>query len=701
MKASEVRLLEFLKKSSQFVIPVYQRTYSWTEQECRQLWDDVLRSGSDKNIQVHFIGSIVYVEDGLYQVSHQTPLQVIDGQQRLTTVLLLLAALAETLDMKDEEPFDGFSALKIRKRYLVDEEENGDRRYKLLLSQNDKATLTAIMEIHELPDDPSIRVKQNFELFKTWIAGESHNLASICKGLVKLVIVDLALNRDQDNPQLIFESMNSTGRALSQADLIRNFVLMGLAPELQQRLYEQYWRPMEVAFGQEAYNQQFDAFMRYYLTVQNNELPNKREVYETFKRYAGKIDNNEALEILVRQIRDYARYYCAMALDAETDQDLKYAFRDLRELKANVAYPLLLELYHDYATGILPKHDFIEIVRMIESYVFRRVICAIPTASLNKTFASFTKGLNKNEYLENIKAGFLSLTSIRRFPQDHEFKRNFRTHDLYNFRSRDYWLRRFENFGRKERVAVEDYTIEHIMPQNLSPAWESSLGFDCERIHEEWLHTSGNLTLTGYNSEYGNRSFQEKRDMDGGFKTSPLRVNEGLGKLNQWNEDSIKERAHHLAESALDIWKYPDLPNGMMAIDQSARVRKTYVLQDHPKLLSGALGDLFIAFRREILGLDPCVTEVFRKQYVAYLARKNFVDLQPMTTEFRLMLNMRFTEISDPKRICKDVSNIGHLGNGDVEVRLREIAEIPYVMGLVRQSFERQYENDDAEHSFD
>jgi uncharacterized protein with ParB-like and HNH nuclease domain len=284
MKAAEAKVLEFLKKSPQFVIPIYQRTYSWTERECRQLWDDILRTGRNDKISAHFVGSIVYVEKGLYQVSSQSPLLVIDGQQRLTTVMLLLEALARALG--NSEPLDGFSAKKLRSYYMLNELEEGERRYKLVLSQTDKTSLMALLDQRPEPQEPSIRIGANFELFQGWVAGEKTDLSALCKGLAKLVIVDISLNREQDNPQLIFESLNSTGRELSQADLIRNFILMGLEPKLQTKLYEQYWRPMEVDFGQEAYATHFDGFMRHYLTVKTGDIPNVRDVYEAFKQYA-------------------------------------------------------------------------------------------------------------------------------------------------------------------------------------------------------------------------------------------------------------------------------------------------------------------------------------------------------------------------------------------------------------------------------
>ena len=361
--------------------------------------------------------------------------------------------------------------------------------------------------------------------------------------LAKLVVVDIALSRDQDNPQLIFESMNSTGKELSQADLIRNFILMGLDPALQTRLYEDYWRPMEQDFGQEAYGTQFDSFMRHYLTVRMGDIPREHEVYEAFKEYSRTVPVRDAgIEVLVKEIRAFARYFCALALGTDEDATLSLAFHDLRELKVDVAYPFLLELYHDYASGTLSAVDFAAAVRLMEAYVFRRAICSIPTNSMNKTFATFSKVLKKDRYLESIHAQFLMLPSYRRFPSDDEFRRDLHTRDLYNFRSRSYWLRRLENHGRKERVPVDEYTIEHILPQNpdLPAAWRQALGAEWQRVQQQWLHTLGNLTLTGYNAEYSDRPFAEKRDMAGGFKQSPLKLNAGIGQLDAWNETTIQ-----------------------------------------------------------------------------------------------------------------------------------------------------------------
>ncbi|SBT03594.1 conserved hypothetical protein [Candidatus Accumulibacter aalborgensis] len=700
MKATEANLLKFLKKSPQFVIPIYQRNYSWTEEQCRQLWTDLLRAGRLEKVTAHFIGSIVYVERGLSNVIQQEALLVIDGQQRLTTSTLLVAALAKHFEMKGVgELLETFSAKKLRNYYLLNPDEEGERHFKLLLSETDKETLLAILQGSPMPAERSTRINENYALFQQLIGQHENELGAICQGLAKLVIVDVSLDRSQDNPQLIFESMNSTGLELSQADLIRNFILMGLEPKLQGDLYKSYWRPMEKGFGQAAYAIHFDAFMRHYLTAKTGEIPNVRDVYTAFKAYARSLKGDT--RDLVADIHSYATYYCAIALGSEPDSSLKQAFHDLRELKVEVSYPFLLDAYNDFKHDRLTAAELVQIVRLVESYVFRRAICAIPTNSLNKTFAGLSRTLKKDRYLESVKAAFLLLPSYRRFPNDEEFQRDIKLRDLYNFRSRSYWLRRLENHGKKERVDVENYTIEHILPQSesLSKEWQAELGPEWQHLQQRWLHTLGNLTLTGYNSEYRDFPFAYKRDQvidkDGnqiGFAHSPLKLNLGLGKVSTWNEDAIKARADRLALEAAKVWSVPQLPPDVFDAYRPAAVKagQQYSIDDHPFLVSGPMRELFDLFREAVVALDPCVSEEFLKLYVAYKAETNFVDVVPQAKRLRLAINMPFHEIDDPNGICLDVTNLGRWGNGDVEVRLPTKEDLPYVMGLVRQSFDRQ-----------
>lgn len=563
MRAGETGFLDFLDKSKQFVVPIYQRTYSWTVKECRQLWDDIMRTGENDEITSHFVGSIVYIERGLSLIGKQTPHLVIDGQQRLTTVMLLLEALARHVG--SEEPTEGFSAAKIRHYYLINSLETGDRRFKLLLTQTDKDSLIALVQQTPVPQHYSELIAENFAFFQDQIKNISKDIAVLCNGLAKLVIVGIALDRNQDNPQLIFESMNSTGKDLTQADLIRNYILMGLEPHEQERLYKGFWRPMEEAFGQRGFAGSFDWFMRHYLTFKTGDIPAVSAVYEAFKRHAVNIVHDDGIEALLRDVHQFAHYYCAMNYEQEGDLDLKRCFRDLNSFGVGVYYPWLLGLYARYSDGLLSKKDFMQVIRWIESYLFRRAICAIPTNSHNMTFATLGRRLRRGAGdLQTIKRDLLSLKtyrSYRRFPEDDEFAHELISRNLYNFRLRSYWLRRLENYGRKEAVPVEHYTIEHIMPQNpdLSEEWREALGPDWKEVQERWLHTLGNLTLTGYNREYGDQPFSEKRDMEGGFKESPLWLNRGLGEHGTWNEVTIRTRAWRLMERAKKVWTIPCL----------------------------------------------------------------------------------------------------------------------------------------------
>lgn len=560
MKATESQLLPFLKKSPQFIIPIYQRTYSWGREQCLQLWNDILRAGRSETIPSHFIGSIVYIEQDQLQVSSQSKLLVIDGQQRLTTVSLIIEALSRHL--ADSEPIPGFSGKKLRNYYLLNELEDYDLRYKLLLTKTDKHTLQAIMKQEPPSDEYSSGVKDNFKLFEEWIKGMGEDLVPLCKGLEKLMIVDVALTRGQENPQLIFESLNSTGLNLTQADLIRNFVLMGLDSAHQEELYTEHWRPMEEIFGSN-YSTNFDKFVRHYLIVKTGEIPIMQRVYDEFKKHADNYTSEpNGVDNLVSDLHKFANYYCNITFDLENNPDLNTAFYDLNELKVDVYVPLLLTLYDEYSKVKLSPRELVEAVRLIESYIFRRAVCDIPTNSHNTTFATFSKSLDEDHCLASIHNHFLSLPHYRRFPDDDEFQQKIRERDLYYFRHRNYWLRKLENNDRKERISVSEYTIEHILPQNdnLSKSWQGALGENWQQVQQDLLHTIGNLTLTGYNSEYSDRTFEQKRDMVGGFRESPLRLNEGLGQVMVWNEDAIRERAERLSLMAVNVWQAPSAP---------------------------------------------------------------------------------------------------------------------------------------------
>lgn len=687
MKASEVRILQLLESVRQFCIPVFQRSYSWKIPHCRQLWQDIERVGS-MDEGTHFVGSVVYVTD-IGTSAEPSPHMIIDGQQRLTTVMLLLEALARHLPHDYSHP--EFTPAKIRHYFLRNDLESGDARYRLLLSKTDKEHFCALMDEAPLPGTVSERVRDNFQFFQESLAA-CEDVSVVIKGLKRLFVVEIALNGRDDNPQRIFESLNSTGLDLSQADRIRNFLLMGLPSRQQKTLYQNYWWPMEAMFGQKAYQERFDFFMRDYLTLRHSagSIPVIRHIYTTFKDMMRHTDADST----VKDIHRTARQYANMALGQEPDPDLRNVFGNIADL-VGVAYPFLLAVYDDYEKGCIQKQDVLEIVRTMESYVFRRAICDIPTNSLNKTFATFMreKGFNKTRYVESVKAIFLLLAAQRRFPSDAEFQAAFTTRNIYKGRIGLYCLTKLERYlGNKEQADLANCTVEHIMPQTLSDEWKHSLGQDWERIYETWLHTVGNLTLTGYNSTYSNEQFATKRDMLNGFRQSMLHLNRELHDVPQWDEAAIQTRAVSLAKVALQIWPMPVLEEEKLLEYRKRRKVSTYTLQDHPHICGGPMSSLFEELRQQILTLGPEVHEEVLKLYIAYKVDTNFVDIVPQKNKLRLSLNMPFDQLDDPSGMAKNVTELGRWGNGNVEIGLADAANIPYVMGLIRQSLALQTE---------
>ncbi len=574
MKATATNFLKFLQGTRQFIIPIYQRTYSWRISDCQQLWNDIVRVAQNDNIPAHFLGSIVYVEKGIFHVSSVTQLLVIDGQQRLTTLSLLLAALGEALNVGQEMNHE-ITRKKINNYYLFNIEESGDEHYKLLLTQSDGETLIALLEGNEEPDTASMRIKENYQFFQEQIRRGDIDPVTLYRGISKLIIVDIALEQ-QDNPQLIFESLNSTGMDLSQADLIRNYVLMGLDNGEQIRLYKRYWHPMEQSFqspqaGQAQQGQDvalFNRFMRDYLTIKlgSGEIPNMDKVYVTFKVFhQGK--THVPMEQIVQDIYRYSKYFTRMVLSREKDAEIRRIFDDINTLEVYVVYPFLLEVYNDYDNHRVSREDFIAILKLVESFVFRRLICGILTHGLNKVFANLAKGLkdiDQEQYLEGVQQAFLLLEKGARFPRDEEFRASFVVKDMYNIRSRirHYLFSKLENYQRRERVLIDEYTIEHVLPQNeqLSHAWQEELGPNWKDIQARYLHTIGNLTLTGYNPQLSDRPFAEKRTIEGGFAHSPLQLNKMLAIADNWNVATIEQRAQALADIAISVWPMPQLP---------------------------------------------------------------------------------------------------------------------------------------------
>lgn len=689
MEAKEATLSGFFEENqnNQFVIPIYQRVYSWEKEQCKQLWDDIIKIGGNDKMNGHFIGSILYVRNGN---THSSPLLIIDGQQRLTSITLLLIAL-KNHSSDEVKILEKFSREKIES-YLINSNKDGDKKFRLILSESDKDTLLSLIDKNKRKSsEPSVKIVENFELFEKWISENTDKLETIFKGLEKLMIVWIALEKGKDDPQLIFESMNSKGIELTQTDLIRNYIVMETETEEKQKnFYNRYWRAMEKDFTQN--ETLFNRFVRHYLTIKTGKIPNEKRVYEAFKDYQQK----EGIEIedLLKDLQKYCGYFCQIAFKKEADKDLNKALSFLVDLEMDVVYPLLLELYSDYSDGVLFKQDFISIIALTESYLCRRAVCGLGTNSLNKIFPSFTKKIDKKQYLKSVEKHFGSLKGKQRFPNNDEFKNLFITIDFYKLKKNKYFLERLENFDTKEPVDTQKCDIEHIMPQTLNKECERDLGENFEAIHEKYLHTIGNLTLTGYNSEYSNKSFQEKQGMEGGFKDSPLRLNQGLRNLESFGEKEIEKRANDLADWALKIWTYPKLDAETLEKYKPKKDKKEKKVYDLSSYNFGPDSrELFDTLRKEIKALDERVTENFMKHYITYKHGTIFVSIVPLKYELNLILNMDFSELQDEikeKLKIRNVSKTGHLGVGDVEVKLETKENIPYCLGSIRQALEKQ-----------
>ncbi len=411
----------------------------------------------------------------------------------------------------------------------------------------------------------------------------------------------------------------------------------------------------------------FDRFVRHYLTIKTREIPNINKVYAALKDYWQK--ERIGIEDLLKDLQKYCGYFCQIVFKKEADKDLNKALGFLVDLEMDVIYPLLLELYSDYSDGVLSKADFIPIIALIESYICRRAVCGLGTNSLNKVFPSFTKHIQKDEYFKSLKAHFGSLTEKQRFPNNDEFKDLFITIDFYHFQKNKYFFEKLENFDpdTKEPVNTKGLTIEHIMPQKLTEEWERDLGENFQEIHNKYLHTIGNLTLTGYNQEYSNNSFQEKRDMEKGFKQSPLKLNQSLKDLKSFGEEEIKKRANDLADLALKIWTYPNLNAETLEKYKPKKDKKEKEVYDLSSYKFGSHSrELFDILRKGIKALDEKILEKFNKMCISYKFSKNFVSIVPLKNGgLNLYLNMPFYELQDEKNLARDMTNKGHLGNGD------------------------------------
>ena len=686
MDARKGNIYEILNGNKQFLIPVYQRYYSWDIDQCKRLWNDIVEM-QKKGKSGHFVGSIVNIAEQAMPTGVQK-FMIIDGQQRTTTLTLLLLALR---DYAIANPADTtINAKRIDNMLLKNEYESGDERYKLLLTETDREILISLVESKPIADGTKSKLLDNYRYFVDKIAAKELLPAEIYESIGKLQIVNITLDRTMDDAQAIFESLNSTGKELSESDLIRNYVLMGLEPTEQTYVYEHMWRPMELMFSYETQDTLMDKFFRDYLTMKLTRIPKQGRVYDEFKLYHLNCEFSTIRE-LCQDLLTYAKYYTDIVFARSSNPVLKGLYSDINDLRMEVSYPFLIKVHNDFAEHIITEDELLEILRLCISYVFRRSICDIPTNSLNKTFATLRNEIRQDDYLNSIKAFFIQRDDYKEFPNDEKFVAAFISRDIYNMRSRNFILSHLENFENKSIIVVENYTIEHIMPQNknLSIEWQTMLGANWREIQKTYLHTIGNLTLTCYNSEMSDHSFLTKMDMEGGFKESALRLNGFVVKQTEWTESTIKTRAKLLAEKAKKIWAFPKMTDAELApYRTNVKPAERYSLDSYD--INVLTKTLFDVLDRRIQNLSPAVKREFKKLYVAYKLDTNFVDIVFQKQRLRISVNMKYSEVSDPNGICKDITGLGRWGNGDVELYMEHTSDVDQVMEIIEQSYKLQ-----------
>ncbi len=694
MKAIDRPFTKIINGTTQFVIPVFQRDYSWTEAQCEQLWKDILQIAADATERSHFLGSVVYVSTGDSSAGF-TRWLLIDGQQRVTTLTLLLVALRDHIKESGwSGTEDGPTVKRVDAYFLKNVQEEGDREHKLVLRRHDQATLHALIDGQELPKNLSERIRDSYDFFLERL--KETDPEAVYRGIGRLVVVDVALDRGTDDPQLIFESLNSTGMDLSQSDLIRNFILMRLPEREQTQLYETYWSKIEDLFrGSE---KTFDAFIRDYLALYTEASKQERanEIYFAFRRIFGSISSKpEELNAFLQRLLRFARYHAAFSIGADAPELLREPLDSLRRL-TDVPATLVMRLFECYdQSGTLSEQQFAEAIRLIESYVFRRAICGEQTHAYWQAFANIAYRIDLQRPLEMLKVGLARQRDNYRFPDDVEFRKALEERDSYGKRVCFHLLDRLENHDSKEPTDTTKYSIEHIMPQNeeLVPEWREMLGDNWRDMQQQWLHRLGNLTLTGYNSTYSDRPFNEKKTITGGFDESSVRLNRFVREQSVWTAEEMEQRGKILAKRSLSIW--PALIVDQLLID-AAKQEEMQLLakrRDVAKVpMTQMTRELFEFLRSRISGMDGEIIELAEKNSVSYHSPIFFMELLPRKKKMQLLLALDFNEVHDPFDIAQDTSQRKFYANaqydGGVCITIRKTEDIEKAMPMIRQAHE-------------
>ncbi|WP_209332511.1 DUF4268 domain-containing protein, partial [Lunatimonas salinarum] len=639
--ANELQIVKFLKSPDvQFVIPIYQRNYDWTITECRELLKDIIQVVDEKRVS-HFIGSIVFIHDGVYSTSDEVKeLVIIDGQQRLTTINILIAALyrfaKENLSPQESE--------KLYNMFLVNQYVQKES-YKLKLKQTDRnaTAFKAILLGNEKSIDEYSNVKENYNFFRPEITNETYQ--TIIDGLNRLIFVEISLERGKDDPQRIFESLNSTGLDLSQSDLIRNFILMDLPPAVQDRLFETIWNPIEEnAKDLSKRTSLVSDFIRDYLTLRTKKIPNKNKVYQEFKLlFQGK--DEESFQQELEDIKSLSFHYKKLVNPSTvSDKQVRRELEYINRLEINVAYPFLLQIFEDLENGVIEISDLISILKLIQSFAWRRFIVGLPTNALNKVFMTLYSEIDSEEYVTSIEKALMRKGGNSKFPTNEEVRLALKDKDLYNIqtKNRSYFFELLENYNNKEYVDTsnEEITIEHIFPRTPSEEWKQYLTREqYSDFKDKYMNTIANLTLSGNNGSLSNRTFLEKKTMneegkEQGYNYSRLWLNSYLQKIDEWTIIHLEERFEIIYERFLKIWKLPEVVVFQEQIDSEQNIfdaekptfkKLEYFIFENNKVEEEAISQMYFYVLRAL----------FRKNSEVMVSGQDVIKISRNQSDFR------------------------------------------------------------------
>ena len=696
MQALNTTFQEIISGRKQFLIPVFQRDYKWREDNWQKLWDDILGSGNAG----HFAGSIVHAPDTAY-ATIPTYL-VIDGQQRLATLTVLCAALRDHINETGWQGDDAGPTFEdIEEDCLKNNRAPGARRYKLVLRRTDNETLRSVVDGHPLDNENGAEmslIDEAYRHFRDLLRESDVDPGTVYRGIMGLRLVEMTLDRNIDNPQSIFESMNSTGVDLSQGDLVRNYLLMGLEESEQTRLYEQYWQKIESLFR--SHDSALDSFIRDYIALKREDTRQERadQIYDSFKRFRSSKLAPIELEDLLREMLRFAGYYAKFrGFDDHSSKEISQALANVR-YHGDTTAVLVMRLFLCHENDTLKQAGFAAALEAIESYLMRRAVAGSQTRGYWGNFAGLARQIEDDNPLDSLLFAFKRQSGTYSFPTDSDFRRSLEERELYGARVCHHFLSRLENHGEREPSPTNSYSIEHIMPQNkdLAPEWQQMLGEGWEDIHELWLHRLGNLTLTAYNSRYSDRPFEEKRNIPGGFNESAVRLNAYVREQQEWTEETMKERSRLLANRALNIWKHPQPAQAYVEVRRARRVQERAEKTDVSSVpMTGRAKNLFDPLHKEIMNLGDGIQAVQERNSVCYytLGAEFFLELLPQKYNVRLLLDADLSEIEAPAWLARDGNSWKYIPNSSfnhpygVVVDMWQLDWAETVMQIIRQAY--------------